>query len=236
MISLALNIDGMSGATLEFLIEKGWVKCLKDLYNFTSYKEIYNEWISTPGYGKKSVDKLIEAIEASRKTTLERLLYAQSINLIGRSASKDVSKFCNGDIEEFCKIMSAGAAKKFLKIDGFGETMYESLMNWYENHWIEFIALKSEFTFASTVTEAIEGTIDLGGLTFCITGKLIHHSNRDELVASIESHGGKYVGSVSSKTAYLINNDVNSTSGKNAKAKQVGCKVISEEDYLEMIK
>lgn len=230
----ALNIEGLSESTLDFLInETGWVKDLRDLFHLEPYK---SEWAKHPGFGKKSVMKLFEQLEEKCNTTFERFLYAQSIPLIGRTASKDISKFCNGDIEEFCKIMSTGAAKKFMQIDGFGETMYESLMNWMDGHWVEFLALKKEFTFLTETKQNNNSSVNLNGVTFCITGKLVHFSNRDALVTDIEAHGGKFVGSVSAKTDYLINNDINSTSGKNAKAKQVGCKIISEADYLEMIK
>lgn len=230
----ALNIEGLSESTLDFLInETGWVKDLRDLFYLEPYK---SEWAKHPGFGKKSVMKLFEQLEEKRNTTFERFLYAQSIPLIGRTASKDISKFCDGDIEEFCKIMSTGAAKKFMQIDGFGETMYESLMNWMDGHWVEFLALKKEFTFLTETKQNNNGGENLNGATFCITGKLVHFSNRDALITNIEAHGGKFVGSVSAKTNYLINNDINSTSGKNTKAKQVGCKIISEADYLEMIK
>lgn len=231
----ALNIDGMSEATLEFLINKGWVKQLKDLYHAPFYKDIYKEWINTPGFGVKSVDKLRDAIEASRKTTLERFLYAQSINLIGRTASKDISKFCNGDIEEFCKIMSDGSAKMFLTIDGFGDTMCDSLIDWMNSYWIEFLALKQEFNFVTETRQNKNNGISLEGKTFCITGKLVHFNNREELVTSIESHGGKVVGSISKNTNYLLTNDKTSGSSKNKKADELHIPVISEQEYLEMI-
>lgn len=228
----ALNIEGLSESTLEFLVEKGWVNSLQDLFNLHHYRLA---WKNSPGFGEKSVSNLLEQITLKSETTFERFLYAQSIPLIGRTASKDISKFCNGDVEEFCKIMSTGAAKKFMTIDGFGETMYESLMNWYENHWIEFLELKQEFEFLTETKQNKNDGVDLCSATFCITGKLVHFANRDALVSDIESHNGKYVSSVTSKTNYLINNDKNSTSSKNTKAKQVGCTIISEQDYLNMI-
>ena len=228
----ALNIEGLSEATLEFLIEKGWVTELRDLFRLKRYDVA---WTCHPGFGKKSVMKLLDQIEEKRNTTLERFLYAQSIPLIGRTASKDIAKFCNGDINMFSDIIGTDSARQFMKIDGFGETMCQSLINWMDKHWIEFLSLKQEFNFIIETSKNKNSGIDLNGATFCITGKLEHFSNRDALVADIEQHGGKYVSSVSAKTNYLINNDVNSTSGKNAKAKQVGCKIISEADYLNML-
>lgn len=232
----ALNIEGISDATLEFMINELGVKSLRDLYYIPFYKEVYTKWIATPGFGKKSVDNLRATIEKSKETTFDRFLYAQSIPLIGRTASKDIAKFCDGNIDTFCDMMTSGAAKKFLEIDGFGQTMYESLMSWYENHWIEFLALKSEFNFTNTETVQNYTDTKLNGKTFVITGSLEHFKNRDELTDKILSLGGKVSGSVSAKTSYLINNDVNSASGKNAKAKQLNIPIISEADFLKMVR
>ena len=231
----ALNIDGLSEATLEFMINELGVKSFKDLYQIPFYKEVYERWIETPGFGKRSVDKLRDAIEKSRNTTLERFLYAQSINLIGKTASKDISKYCKGSIDTFCDIMANGNQREFLSIDGFGQTMFESLNNWYENHWIDFLALKSEFIFKEGTEQKNTGGVDLSGLTFVITGTLNHFTNRDALVDKITSLGGKVSGSVSAKTSYLINNDINSSTGKNAKAKSLGISIIAEKDFLKMI-
>lgn len=231
----ALNIEGMSDATLEYMIKELGVKSIKDLYQIPFYKEVYKRWIETPGFGKRSVDKLRDAIEKSRNTTLERFLYAQSINLIGKTASKDITKHCKGNIDTFCNIMANGNQREFLSIDGFGQTMFESLNDWYENHWIDFLALKSEFIFKGETEQKNTGGIDLSGLTFVITGSLNHFTNRDALVDKITSLGGKVSGSVSAKTSYLINNDINSSTGKNAKAKSLGISIIAEEDFLKMI-
>lgn len=234
----AINIDGMSEATLQFMIEELGVKSFRDLYQIPFYKEVYAKWVATPGFGKRSVDKLRDAIDKSRKTTLERFLYAQSINLIGRTASKDISKYCKGSIDTFCDIMANGNKREFLSIDGFGQTMLESLENWYENHWVDFLALKSEFNFESNFETAQNKNVSgkgLDGKSFCITGKLECHSNRDELVEIIEQNNGRYVTGVTSKTDYLINNDVTSGTGKNKKAKDLGIPIISEQDFLKMI-
>lgn len=234
----ALDIDGMSEATLEFMIEEFGVKSIKDLYQIPFYKEVYERWTETPGFGKKSVDKLKDAIEKSRNTTLERFLYAQSINLIGKTASKEIAKHCKYSINSFCDIMANGNQMEFLSIDGFGKEMLKSLETWAELHWVEFLALKSEFNFESKSETSQNNNVSekgLDGKSFCVTGKLEHHANRDELVDKILAHNGRYVTSVTSKTDYLINNNVNSTTGKNQKARQVGCKVISEQDFLNMI-
>lgn len=234
----AINIDGMSESTLEFMIKELGVKSFKDLYQIPFYKEVYERWIDTPGFGKRSVDKLRDAIEKSRNTTLEKFLYAQSINHIGKSASKDIAKFCKGSIDTFCDIIVNGNKRDFLSIDGFGEIMLKSLENWVELHWVEFLALKSEFVFESkseTNQNKTTKSTPISDKAFCITGKLECFQNRDALVDVITSHGGRYVTGVTSKTDYLINNNVDSTTGKNQKAKQVGCKVISEKDFMKMI-
>lgn len=232
----AIDIDGLSEATLQFLIDKKWVASFCDLYKHLNNTDIYKEWMKTPGFGKKSVDKLLAAIENSRKSTLERFLYAQSIPLIGRSASKDISSYCKGDIEIFCDMMTNGSSSLFMDIDGFGKAMYESLINWKENHWIEFLNLKNEFDFKSALTGRNNKVNNsLKSKIFVITGSLNNYANRDALVAEIESHGGKVAGSVSAKTSYLINNDKESNSSKNTKAKSLGVPIISEDDFIAMI-
>ena len=229
----ALNIEGLSEATLDFLInETGWVKSLRDLFRLEPRK---SEWAKHPGFGKKSVMKLFEQLEEKRITTFERFLYAQSIPLIGRTASKQISRFCNGDINEFCKIMSNGDVKMFTMIDGFGEAMCDSLIKWMDKYWIEFLGLKQEFEFIN------EGTIqnksngkDLSGKTFVITGSLNHYSNRDELKTQLENMGAKVSGSVSAKTFALICNE-DAGSSKSKKAKELGVQVWTEEQLLSYL-
>ena len=231
----ALNIDGMSEATLEFLYNKGWVKSIRDIYTNLNKKEIYYEWINCSGFGKKSVDKLLSAIEKSRATTLDRFLYAQSIPLIGRSASKDIANYCKGDIDTFCDVLPNGSCSKLLNIDGFGDAMYKSLINWYNKHWLEFLALKKDFNFIAESNQNNNKANILEGKTFVITGSLEHFKNRDELTEKIISLSGKVSGSVSAKTTALINNDINSNSSKNNKAKSLNIPILSEEDFLKMI-
>ena len=231
----AINIDGMSEATIEFMITELGVKSFKDLYYIPFIPEIEKKWKNSPGFGSKSVDKLLAAIEKSRETTLDRFLYAQSIPLIGRTASKDISKFCNGSCDNFVNMMVNYRANELLKIDGFGETMYNSLMSWFDSHWLEFLALKKEFNFIAESNQNNNKANILEGKTFVITGSLEHFKNRDELTEKIISLGGKVSGSVSAKTTALINNDVNSTSGKNAKAKSLNIPILSEEDFIKMI-
>ena len=224
----ALNIDGMSEATIEFLVEKGWVEHIWDFYYLDTYKD---EWSKISGFGKRSVEKILSSIEVSRNTTMARFLYSLSIPLIGKSASKDIANHCQNDIEAFVGLMNEDY--DFTIIDGFGTEMQKSLSSWWADNRNEFMELLKEFEFESTYEVVTDKKLD--GLTFVITGSLINFGNRTELQNLIESKGGKVSGSVSAKTSYLINNDVNSTSGKNSKAKQLGVPIISEEDFIKMI-
>ena len=225
----ALNIDGMSEATIEFLIERGWLSSIKDIYKLDYYREPWKEY---DGFGDKSVDRLLDNIETSRKTTMSRLLYSLSIPLIGKSASKDITNHCQNDIEAFVCLMNEDY--DFTIIDGFGTEMQKSLSGWWADNCNEFMESLKEFEFESTY-EVVDTNTSIFGKTFVITGSVNHYKNRDELKEEIESRGAKVTGSVTSKTDYLINNDVNSTSGKNKKAKDLGIPIISEEDFLKMI-
>lgn len=224
----ALNIDGMSEATIEFLIERGWLTSIKDIYRLDWCREPWKEY---DGFGDKSVDRLFDNIENSRKTNLMRVLYAQSIPLIGRFASKDIANCCNHDIQTFINFMNVDY--DFTVIDGFGSEMLKSLSNWWEHNEDMFCDLIYEFTFEKVKENS--NSAYLSSKVFVITGSLTHYKNREELVSVIEQLGGKVSGSVSAKTSYLINNDVTSTSGKNKKAKDLGIPIISEEDFLKMI-
>ena len=226
----AINIEGMSEATLQFLIDKGWVKSFQDIYKLDYYRENWKEY---DGFGDKSVDKLLDAIENSRKTTLDRFIYSLSIPLIGRSTSKDISKYCNNSIDEFAFIME-NTSLEFASIDGVGISATTSLDDWWNTNRDIFYELAEEFVF-SNKKENDNISVDLSGKIFVITGSLNHYKNRDELVSIIESMGGKVSGSVSAKTSYLINNDTQSSSSKNQKAKQLNIPIISEQDFINMI-
>ena len=223
----AINIEGMSEATLQFLIGKGWVKSFQDIYKLDYYRQNWKEY---DGFGDKSVDKLLDAIEDSRNTTLDRFIYSLSIPQIGRSASKDIAKFFNNNYEEF---KMYGTTINYTQIDGFGESMNNSLHKWLNENHIMMEELAKEFTFKKEKNNS--SSVDLSGKTFVITGSLTHYKNRDELVSIIESMGGKVSGSVSAKTSYLINNDTQSSSSKNQKAKQLNIPIISEQDFINMI-
>lgn len=227
----AANIDGLSEQTLEKLIELGWLKSFQDIYRLSEYKD---EMSKLDGFGKKSVEKLLDAIERSRNITLDRFIYALCIPLIGRSASKDISKACaNGDVQQFITIMSLEGEYAFIGLNGFGKEMCKSIVHWWVDNKQMFYELINEFTFEKV--EDKSSGIDLSNKIFVITGALTHYKNRDELVSVIEGMGGKVSGSVSAKTSYLLNNDINSTSSKNKKAKDLNIPIITEEDFIKMI-
>ena len=226
----AINIEGMSEATLQFLIDKGWVKSFQDIYKLDYYRENWKEY---DGFGDKSVDKLLDAIENSRKTTLDRFIYSLSIPQIGRSTSKDIAKYCHNSIDEFAFIME-NTSLEFAAIDGIGVSATTSLDDWWNTNRDMFYELKEEFVF-SNKNENDNVSVDLSGKIFVITGSLNHYKNRDELVSIIEGLDGKVSGSVSTKTSYLINNDTQSNSSKNKKAQKLNIPIISEQDFINMI-
>lgn len=226
----AINIEGMSEATLQFLIDKGWVKSFQDIYKLDYYRQTWKEY---DGFGDKSVDKLLDVIEDSRNTTLDRFIYSLSIPQIGRSTSKDIAKYCHNSIDEFTFIMG-NTSLEFAAIDGVGVSATTSLDNWWNTNKDMFYELAEEFIFSSK-KENGNISVDLSGKVFVITGSLTHYKNRDELVSIIESMGGKVSGSVSAKTSYLINNDTQSSSSKNQKAKQLNIPIISEQNFIKMI-
>ena len=226
----AINIEGMSEATLQFLIDKGWIKSFKDIYKLDYYRQNWKEY---DGFGDKSVDKLLDAIENSRKTTLDRFIYSLSIPQIGRSTSKDISKYCHNSIDEFTFIME-NTSLEFAAIDGIGVSATTSLDDWWNINRNVFYELEEEFVFTNK-KENDNVSVNLSGKTFVITGSLIHYKNRDELVGVIEGLNGKVSGSVSTKTSYLINNDTQSSSSKNQKAQKLNIPIISEQDFINMI-
>ena len=226
----AINIEGMSESTLRFLIDKGWVKSFQDIYKLDYRRENWKEY---DGFGDKSVDKLLDVVETSRKTTLDKFIYSLSIPQIGRSTSKDIAKYCHNSIDEFAFIME-NTSLEFATIDGVGVSATTSLDDWWHTNRDMFYELAEEFVF-SNKKENDNISVDLSGKVFVITGSLNHYKNRDELVGVIEGLNGKVSGSVSAKTSYLINNDTQSSSSKNQKAKQLNIPIISEEDFIKMI-
>lgn len=228
----AINIDGMSEATLELLINKGWISTFKDLYNLPD--DVISYWKNhVSGFSSHSVNKLLKSIEASRETDLEHFIYALSIPMIGKTASKLIAKECEYDFGEFIRsmIMLNPKNNRFKSISGIGDSIITSLDSYFMNYGAMVFELSKEFNFNKP--EVSKSTNSLSGKTFVITGSVIHYSNRDELKKVIESYGGKVSGSVSSKTSYLVCNE-DSNSGKSKKAKDLGIPIISEEELMKM--
>ncbi len=225
----AINIDGLSEQTLQKFIDLGWLNSFKDIYYLSEYKE---EMYKLDGFGKKSVDKLLESIEKSRNTTLDRFIYGLCIPLIGRTASKVIAKEFNNQAEEFYDIWCH--SYDFTKLDDFGDAMNNSMKVFIKDNYGWIAELIGEFNFRESDNNGNVKQV-LEGETFVITGSLKAYKNREELVSVIERNGGKVSGSVSAKTSYLINNDVASASGKNKKAHDLGIPIISEGEFIQMI-
>lgn len=229
----ALNIDGLSESTIEKFINLGWLNSIKDIYNLFKHKD---EMKILNGFGKKSVEKLLDSIEKSRNTNLQRFLYSLSIPLLGNSASKDIAEFCGNTFNSFVGALTEGGKDAFTSINGIGEALGKSIINYWNKHNEEMMDLAQEFTFSKD--EKIEKVENdkINGKVFVVTGLVNHYKNRNELKADIEKNGGKVTGSVTSKTDYLINNDINSNSSKNKKAKDLNVPIISEEQFISMLK
>lgn len=228
----ALNVDNLSEATLEKFISLGWLNSIKSIYHLSDYK---GKMYSLEGFGKKSVDKLLESIEKSRETTLDRFIYALSVPIIGKSASKDIAKHFKYNFDEFYHCLSCGYGYFWnLKVDGIGVVASNNIQKFAITHMDKVFELSKEFTF-KIPSESNNAQNTLQGKTFVITGSLEKYSNRDELKSVIESYGGKVSGSVSAKTFALINNDIESSSSKNKKAKSLGVQIINEEQFMQLI-
>lgn len=228
----ALDIENLSESTIEKFINLGWLTSIKDIYYLKCHE---NEMKTLEGFGKKSVEKLLSSIEKSRNTTLNRFIYSLSIPMIGKTVSKLIAEKVNYSIREFITTMGTKRAVYFSSLDGISDKKISSIDSYWSKHSDMIYELSKEFTFESPNIVLDEILNTLQGKTFVVTGSVDHYKNRDELKADIVSHGGTVVGSVSSKISYLINNDINSTSSKNQKAKSLNIPIISEEEFLSMI-
>lgn len=225
----ALNIEGFSEATIEKFIEKGFIDNYTDIFKLEKYKD---EIISMEGFGEKSYTNLIAAIDKSKNVALPNFIYALGINNVGLSNAKLLCKKCNNSLEEIRK----ADFETLISIDGFGDVIADSIVKYFghqkNNDLINDVLNYLNFT----ATEYNDKDLKLDNITFVVTGDVHIYKNRKELQSVIEKLGGKVTTSVSAKTNYLINNDINSSSSKNKKAKELGIPIISEEDFEEMIK
>ena len=223
----ALNIDGLSESTLEKFLSKGFIKNDRDIFKLDRYKD---EIVNMEGFGKRSYEKLMAALEEAKHTNVARFLYSLGINGIGSANAKMIAKYFDNDID---KIITAGK-DELLEIEGIGEVLANSIVDFFKDSKnIENVkSLREVLIFEA---EESTGSDSFAGKVFVITGSLEHFTNRNELKELIEKNGGKVSGSVSSKTNFLINNDTASNSSKNKKAKELGVEIISEEDFLKLL-
>ena len=224
----ALNIDGLSEATLEKFIAKGFVHSFADIFRLNRFEKEITEM---DGFGEKSFQNLMASLEQARNTTLPRYLYAIGITGIGVANAKMLCKAFQYDFE---KIKSA-TMEELSEVDGIGEVLAEGIISYFTDEKKAQNALELLEELQIEKPEQNEEEQIFAGMTFVITGNVYHYANRNEVKDVIEQKGGKVAGSVSSKTNYLINNDVTSTSGKNKKAKELGIPIISEKEFISML-
>ena len=220
-----LDIKGLSKATLEKLIDWNWIKSYEDIFNLKDHKL---DWINKAGFGEKSVSNILAAIEESKKCSLDKFIAALGIPLIGTRAAKDLADNFHS-WSEFIKAIETNF--KFYLIPNFGVEMNNSLTLF---DYVEAIKLAEQYLTILDIEQETKVESELKDKTIVITGKLVKFKNRDELKEKIETLGGKVSGSISGKTSYLINNDVNSTSSKNMSAKKLNVPIVSEEDFCKM--
>ncbi len=222
----AMNMEGLSEATMEKWINEGFLKEPADLFKLAEHKEAI---VAMEGFGEKSYENLMASIEKAKTTTVERLLYSIGIPNIGVATAKLITKAFDGDIE---KIRHATVVE-LTEINGIGDVMAKAYVDYFvkeENQQqLDHILAEIKLEKTENTTEVI-----LAGKTFVITGSVEQFKNRNELKAYIEDRGGKVAGSVSKNTDYLINNDNMSSSSKNKTAKELGIPIITENDFLAM--
>ena len=222
----ALNIEGLSEATLEKFIARGFIHEFADIFRLARFRE---EIVELEGFGEKSYENLISSVEKARKTTLARVIYSLGIPNIGLSGAKLICRQLDDEVER----LLAASEEELAAIDGVGPVIAASFTGYFADpeKRERFFRLLSELTLEKEETAAVQ---DLKGKVFVVTGSLTHFSNRAELKELIEKRGGKVTGSVTGKTDYLINNDTESSSSKNKKARELGIPVISEEEFLKL--
>lgn len=223
----ALNIDGLSEATLEKFIQKGFIKDKTDIFHLDKFKD---EIVAMEGFGEKSYANLIEAVEKAKDTDLVRVLYGLGIDNIGLSTAKLIVKKLKGDPQAVLSV----TAQELTDINGIGEVIAEAFVRYFadEKKKEEYIRLLGEIRLKEI--EESQETEELAGKTFVITGNVTHFANRKELKELIERMGGKVTGSVTGNTSYLINNDSMSQSTKNKTAAKLGVPVITEEEFITL--
>lgn len=223
----AMNIEGLSEATLEKFIGMGFIHEPADIFRLKNHRESIE---TLEGFGEKSCENLLSGIERARETTLPRLIYSLGIPNIGAANAKMVAKAFQFDLTE----LRSASAERLSEIDGIGDVIARAMADYFadEKKMRELDSLLGEITLPAVTVSQTGASLE--NKTFVITGAVEHFANRSELKAYIEERGGKVTGSVSAKTDYLINNDTASASAKNKKAKELGIPILSEEDFLAL--
>ena len=222
----ALNIDGLSEATLEKLIDRGMIHEYADLFHLEEHRE---KIVEMEGFGEKSCQNLLDSIEQARNTTLPRLIYGLGIENIGAANARMLCRYFDYDLE---KLRNADA-EELSAVEGVGEVIASAVTDYMRDrdNMAKLERLLQELRIEAP--EAEEGSQTLGGMSFVVTGSLRHFGSRSDLKEAIEQRGGKVTGSVTRKTVCLINNDIASNSSKNKTAKELNVPILSEEDFLE---
>ena len=222
----AMNIDGLSEATLEKFIAMGFIHNLGDIFEIGKYKD---QIVEMEGFGQKSFDNLMASLEKAKETTLAKVIYSLGIAGIGLANARVICRYFDDDIE---KIRHADA-EEINSIEGIGPVLAGSLADYFSSEENNK-KLDHLLGHLHLIREENAGEQVFAGKTFVITGSVEHFANRSEAKAFIEARGGKVTGSVTKKTDYLINNDKTSSSSKNKKAQELGIPILSEEDFLEL--
>ncbi len=221
----AMNIDGLSEATLEKLIDRGFVKEFADLFHLEQYRE---EIAQMEGFGEKSCQNLLDSIEQARNTTLPRVIYGLGIANIGVANAKMLCRYLDYDLER----MQEADRETLSAIDGVGDVIASAFVDYMEDKENKARLERLMEELHVEIPQVEEGSQTLAGMNFVITGSLTHFGSRSDLKDIIEQKGGKVTGSVTGKTTCLVNNDIASASSKNKKAKELGVPILSEEDFL----
>ena len=222
----AMNIDGLSGATLEKFIARGFIHDFGDIFEISRYKD---EIVEMEGFGQKSYDNLMESLERAKETTLPRVIYSLGIANIGLANAKVICRHFDNDLDR----IRHASLEEVSDIDTIGPVIAGNLVAYFRDednnrrldHLMRFLHIQEDSPKQEQIFE---------GMNFVITGSLVHFGNRSEAKELIESLGGKVTGSVTKKTNYLINNDIQSNSSKNKKARELGIPILSEEDFRKL--
>ena len=222
----AMNIDGLSEATLEKFIARGFIHDFGDIFEISRYKD---EIVEMEGFGQKSYDNLMESLERAKETTLPRVIYSLGIANIGLANAKVICRHFDNDLDR----IRHASLEEVSDIDTIGPVIAGNLVAYFRDednnrrldHLMNFLHIQEDSPKQEQIFE---------GMNFVITGSLVHFGNRSEAKELIESLGGKVTGSVTKKTNYLINNDIQSNSSKNKKARELGIPILSEEDFRKL--